>query len=132
MSKERRTVSIDPEVDDYLGQEGTCASTLVNKLVKQHMSGGASEEQILRFRLKQVKSQESELESRLENKRNERRELEQRLKQYTGFKEEIIADAEDALNPRMLQADNDAVKNWAQKADMSVADFIDEMESRLN
>lgn len=40
MSKQRRTVSLEVEVDEYLGQDGVNASDLVNRLVRHHMEYG--------------------------------------------------------------------------------------------
>lgn len=78
MNKERKSVTVDPQVAEHLSQTGTNASELVNKLVKQHMNGGAGENEILEFRISQVEGEISDLKSRLERKQEELSELQDR------------------------------------------------------
>lgn len=81
MSKERRTVTLEQDVDNYLARDGCNASELVNKLVKQHMNCGAGENQIVEFRLQQVRSEYDTARSKAERKKDEMEELERRKRE---------------------------------------------------
>jgi hypothetical protein len=71
MSKERRTVSLKPENDAYLSQDGVNASELVDSLVEQYRKGGTSESQVQQLRLRQLKSEAELHKQQLEAKRDE-------------------------------------------------------------
>jgi len=131
MSKKRRTVSLEEDVDRYLSQDGRNASELVNKLVKKHMNGGATEDEILEFRIQQVKSQREDLAGRLEQKDNELSTLkerkEQQEKQHTQEQREKIETMAEYLSVSELGSadqpfiDNDdsMVEDLADKANCS-------------
>jgi len=71
MSKKNISASVDEEVEAYLSQEHVNCSGLVNKLVKQHMNAGMTDNQIREFRERQVESEIEMLESQLETKQSE-------------------------------------------------------------
>jgi len=89
MTKQRRSVSVEEDVDEYLSREAINASALVNKLVKQHMHGGASKDEIREFRKKQVKSEYEEAVATARRKLEEYNELEDR-----GESEASVSDEE--------------------------------------
>jgi len=132
MSKERRTVSIPEEVDDHLSREGVNASELVAKLVKQHMNGGATQDQILEFRIKQVQSEVEDIRGRLERKERELEELKARRQEYHEQQQQEfqskLSDAREALSGVPLSIDNPAVQNWAEKLDLTPETLIDKLE----
>lgn len=132
MSKERRTVSIPEEVDDHLSREGVNASELVAKLVKQHMNGGATQDQILEFRIEQVQSEVEDIRGRLERKERELDELKARRQEYHEQQQQEfqskLSDAREALSGVPLSIDNPAVQNWAEKLDLPQEDLIDKLE----
>ena len=90
MSKQRRTVSLDRVVDDYLAREGVNASELVNKLVKQHMNGGATDDEIREFRIKQLESEYEDLASRTRRKLEELNEIRDRVEETQNRQEREI------------------------------------------
>jgi len=138
MSKKRRTVSLEPEVDEYLSQSGRNASELVNDLVKKHMNGGATEDEILEFRIQQVKSQREDLAGRLEQKDNELSTLkerkEQQEKQHTQEQREKIETMAEYLSVSELGSadqpfidnDNSTVQELAEKANCSPEELREE------
>jgi len=79
MSKERTSLSLDPEVASFLRQDRVNASGLVNTLVKQYINGTDTDRQMVKLRLQQVESELTDLTDRVENKQNERDRLESRL-----------------------------------------------------
>lgn len=132
MSEKRRiSATVDPEVKAYLQRDDVNCSGLINKLVKQHLSGGTTEEAMLRLRLEQVKSQRTELQERLDSKTTEEQTLEDRLEQLESSRESVLDDAEAVFNKDMLDVDNPAVEKWADDAEMTKDAFIDAMKTRL-
>lgn len=143
MSKKRRTVSLEEKVDAYLSQDGRNASELVNKLVKKHMSGGATEDEILDFRIEQVESEVNDLAGSLERKQNELSELKQRKEQHRTEKEtqqeEQIQKAAQALRVDELNTtgpyiatDEDVIKQEAEKVGCTVQELKDEAIRQYN
>lgn len=118
MSKKRRTVSLEESVDDYLDQDGRNASELVNHLVKQHMNGGASTDQILEFRIQQVESEVENISGELERKESELSELKDRKEQNQSEQQEeqqqAIEKAAQALRVDELESTGVYVANDAE------------------
>ena len=128
MTKKRTSLSLDPEVADYLSQEHVNASGLVNSLVKKHMNGGASEDMIRQFRIKQVQSELESIESQAQQKREELEKLQEIDEERQEEQQQKIKDAEEALSriPN-LTVDNPAVETWAEKCDMEPSELLDEV-----
>lgn len=131
MSKENISATVDPAVKEYLKRDDVNASGLVNKLVKQHMNGGAGEEWMFKFRMKQVESELSDLQGRLENKRNEYSQLEEQWKERQSEKEEVLDKAANALSKSDLEERNRKVQFWAGEADMTVDELTGALEGRV-
>lgn len=130
MSKERRAVSLDPEVDAFLAREEVNASGLVNDLVKRHMNGTDGEDALRELRKKQIRSEIESLENRAENKREE---LETIDAVESDAEEERKAELEDAIAkcegvPR--DADNPAIQAQAKRVGMTPEEFINELPER--
>jgi len=131
MSKERRTVSLDEDVDEFLGSEGVNASELVNKLVKNHASAGGDKQSMLELREEQLKSDISSLEGRVESKREELEAVQEQLSQYRDKREDRLQEAAESVKHVALEPDNPAVENWAGKLDMTEREFIQQVEQYL-
>lgn len=129
-NKENISATVDPDVSDYVGQDSVNTSGLVNKLLKQHMNGGADEEQILDFRIGQVQSEVDELEARLERKREELRELRERRSEKVEAKDDVVAEAAAVLSRDDLEYKNQKVGYWANQADMTKDELVAEIEER--
>lgn len=130
MSKERTSLSLDPEVAEYLRQDHVNASGLVNSLVEKHMNGGASEDMIREFRIRQVESELNNLEEQAQRKEEELDKLKEIDEERQDEISEIIEEAQKALsripNPTV---DNTAVQNWAEKCDMEPAELLREIDN---
>ena len=131
MTKERRTVSLEKDVEDYLASEGVNASELVNKLVKQHASAGGNERAMLELRKDQILSDINSLEGRIESKQEELERVQARLDEHESEKDQILSEATEALSITDLREENRKVEYWAEEMDMSVSEFIDRIEGRL-
>lgn len=130
MSKERRTVSLEPEVNDFLQEEGVNASQLVNKLVKNHATSGGDTRSMLELRAEQLRSDINELHGRVESKEDELERVESRLDEFRTEREKVLDEAAEALHGTTLEEDNPAVQNWAEQADVPVDELISEVEDR--
>jgi len=130
MTKERRTISIDEEVDDYLGSDGVNASELINKLVKSHASAGGDKRAMLELREEQLMSEVNGLENRLEGKREELESVRDRLSEFRSDSNEVVREAADELefHAVTLDPDNPAIQKWAEKADLPPEDFLDRLK----
>lgn len=144
MSKKRRTVSLEEKVDEYLSQDGRNASELVNKLVKKHMNGGATEDEILEFRIEQVESEVNELAGSLERKETELSELKERKEKRQAERsqeerEKIKTMAEHltvyelrSADTPIVKEDKDVQQDLAEKADCSIEELKDEAIRQYN
>lgn len=131
MSKDRRTVTLDPEVDDYLDREGVNASELVNKLVRNHMTAGGDDEAILQLRKQQIQSEIQELANRKETKKQEFEQVESKLSELSDDRGDVFDDAVDALTPSDLRAENHKVEWWANEANVTIDRLIQEVQDRI-
>lgn len=142
MSKERTSVSLDPEVAEYLSQNGTNASELVNELVKQHMNGGASEEQILDFRISQVESETESLKAQLERKEQELSELlgrkETLSEQEQKQEQETIQEAYEKARIKELNSgiyidtSDETLQYYADELEISLHELKQKLTQRYN
>lgn len=128
MSKERRTVTLDPDVDQYLDEEGVNASQLINHLVENHFTLGGDEIGMLRLREQQLESDITELESRLSSKRKELEQVQYRLDEHRDDQDSVLLEAAETLPPDVRTPDNPAVETWAKKANLPVSEFLDRLE----
>lgn len=127
MSKQRRTVTLDEDVDEYLGSEGVNASELVNRLVESHVTSGSGERAMLELRAEQLESDITELSSRLESKQSELAQVRDRLGDVQDKREDVVDEAREKLSNTPLKPDNPAVRRWAERAGMDVEAFIREI-----
>lgn len=111
MSKERRGVSLDPEVNDYLSREGVNASEKINQLVKQEMNAGTTEQAMLKLRLEQVRGEITNHEGELE-----------RLKQQ----EQDLLDRLDTLQEEQKQEKNQTLESVVEKFELVYLSSRDE------
>lgn len=128
MSKERRAVTLDPEIDTYLASEGINASQLVNRLVKNHKTAGGDEYTMLKLREQQVESEIEELHSRIDAKRDELELIQEQLDEYEEEQDELIDEAADAIDPHIRTPDNPAVENWADIVGVTPDELVRRLE----
>lgn len=132
MSKERRTVSLEKEVDDYLASEGTNASELVNQLVKNHVASGGDNKAMLELRESQLESEIGELESRVETKQDELDRVRAQLSEINNTREDALTEAIDVvsdLDDHQRVPNNAAVQTQAEKAGVTPQTLLDRVEN---
>lgn len=142
MSKKRKTFSLDEEVQEELAERDHLnASSLANEFFRQYLFQGEDTDAALQMRKKDLdreietlRQEQAHIESKIERKQDERENVKDMIRQrrLEGHKE--IQDFVDNVlnNPdEQLDVDNPAVKNYAQKANMTPQRFITEVEERL-
>jgi septal ring factor EnvC (AmiA/AmiB activator) len=130
MSKQNISATVDDDVGEYVSRDSINTSGLVNKLLRQHMNGGADKDQILEFRIDQVRGEIEELESRLQRKREEYQELQERRSEQVEEREDVIADARSALSREDLEYQNQKVAYWADQAGMEKGELVAAIRDR--
>jgi len=137
MTKNRRTVSIEEEIDARLDEPGINASGLVNCLLKNHFSDGGRKD-LLELRREQVQAELEELEARAESKREQLANIEEELEELRDERDERIAKADSniphtervAASEMQLQharTERDELKQQYEHAEQRVA----ELKARL-
>lgn len=130
MSKKRRTVSLEPEVDEYLSRPEVNASALVNELVSQHQNGGVNDDAVLRMREEQVESEVEHLKTRAEKKQEELDAIRDKREEKAETRSVELSEAFDVLeslnNRDKLEPTNAAVKTQAGKVGMTPEELINE------
>jgi len=97
MSKERVSASVDPEVAAFLSREDVNGSGLINKLVREHMNGGVSEDYLRKLREEQVQSEIESLNTRMEKKKDELRRIRDAEAEQEQAKQDAIDERLEAL-----------------------------------
>lgn len=128
MTKRRRSVSLEPDVHDYLSREEVNASALVNELVRRHMEGGMEDTAVLRLRKEQVKSEVDHLKARTENKMDELEQLENKLESCENQQQEELEEVREILEEVPHDPTNPAVKAKADNLDMTPEELLDALD----
>ena len=130
MSKQRVSASVDKEVHEYLSRDHINASGLINDLVENHMQTGGNRKAMLELREQQIKSKIDELEGTLEVKERELAEVQAELAEFRDHTDEVLDEAASALTGIDPDPENQAIKNWAEKADLSPDEFASRLQRR--
>jgi septal ring factor EnvC (AmiA/AmiB activator) len=93
MSKERISASVDPEVEEYLSQDGVNASGLINRLVKNHASAGDREKAMLQLREDQLESEIESMRAQLKQKEDELSDIRQRIDEMQPEADRVVQEA---------------------------------------
>lgn len=128
MAKERRTISIDPENEQYLSRPGVNASELINKLVSDYRAAGANEDLMLQLRAQQLESQINNLQSQLDTARQELDAVESSRSAIQPDVDAILAEAAEVIDADKRTVENPAVRNWAEKAQLDAETFLERLE----
>jgi len=127
MSKDRISATVDEEIAEFVSRDDVNTSGLVNKLLKQHMTAGTSEEQMLRMRLENVEDDIDDLESQLETKRERRSNIISKLEEYEQAQEQVILDAAEALDRTDFRAENQKLAYWVDETGLSKEELRDRL-----
>jgi len=128
MTKERRTVTLDPDVDEFLQKEGVNASELVNRLVEAHFTMGGDKLAMLEMREKQIESDIEELQARVESKEHELDQVQEQLSHLRNDKECVIQEAADVIPDEITSEQNGAVRRYADEAGISPSELLERID----
>ena len=127
MAKERRTVTLEREVDDYLAQDHVNASGLVNDLVKRHMNGDDANGAIREFRMNQLLEEANEYEMRAKRKREEVNRLQEVAKEKEATRDEEVQKVVEKLSGVERDPENPAIKRNADKLGITAQELLDKL-----
>jgi len=118
MSKENVSVTVDPDVAQYLDRPGVNTSGKINDLLKQEMNAGTSEKQMLELRQEQLEGEIESLESQLETKKKGLKNVQQRLGELDNEKEKQYEDDLRGVKKVPDDPETGYVQKIAEKYDM--------------
>jgi len=126
--KEHISATVDSDVKAYLSQDSINTSGLINKLVKKHMNGADSSEEMLKLRKSQLESQVKQLKSQQESVVEELELVNSELETLQSEKEDRYQEALDALEHVPWKESNPAIQKQADEVGMSPETLIEELE----
>lgn len=129
MSKERRTVSIDPDVHEYLGRTGVNASELVEELVQQHMKTNDKHTVALQVQINQKERELSSAEERVSELRQDLKELRSLRDRFESEQEDELAVALESLDGTPADPTNEAIINRANELGITPEELADELKA---
>lgn len=140
MSKDRRNVSLDPEVNDAI-DENRIFSELVNDWTRQYFVEGNTynvEKALLEDMLEHVEESRESMHDQVDEMHDElaaRFQSEIEHLDTVGYDEskQTGSDAQwekakDALENTPREPDNPAIRNWSQKLNVSPSDLIEALD----
>lgn len=130
MAKERTSISVDPDVYQFLQQPEINQSQLIQELVREYRENEERQVAALKLRLRQLKEDAESLEQRAKNKRQQAEEVAALLDDAKEAESEQLQEAREAmsgLNLEEINSDNPAIENWANKLDMEPTSLIDRL-----
>lgn len=134
MSKERRAVTVDSDLDNYLSNQPN-ASAVVNDALRAYVESGGAETAMLELRRDQLRSELRSVESRAENIRDELDRVESRLEDVRDEKqseyERRLSDAAEQIRVRNLDSDPGPVVDDDTERVRTMADQYDVDEADL-
>jgi len=128
VTKERRTVSISEENDEYLSDHPN-ASDLVDELVRKYRDGADKGTAAIEVQLEQKREELRAAKRDVERIEQNVAELEQLKAELSRTENAQIAEAKRELSSIEGELDptNPAVQNWAEKIGMTPAELIAEI-----
>ena len=127
VSKENISATVDPENAEFLAQEHINRSGLINKLVTQYRTGGATEDVIREFRIEQLEDDADDAEKKAERKRRRAAELKAAMTETEDREREDILDAAADIP---ASPENAWVVEHADDVDMTPEEFAREIADR--
>lgn len=126
MSKKVTSVSVDkPLKEEMEKREDVNWSAVVNEFLKEFVGSGESLEATLAVRRKQLEDELAEIRSEEERKERELERIRERLEERRESRQQVFDSfASLSLQQTRLDPSNDAVKNHAEKLDMTPQEFL--------
>lgn len=144
MSKQRRTFSIDEDIDNrFKQQEHLNASATVNKLLREYVAAGREPEAALNVRLREIETELQQkreemarVESHIERLEREKEDVAAKIREREKNQQKPIVDYADLVdghpNPEtLLDVNNEALQTHAERANMTPTRFLEKVEAEL-
>jgi len=138
--KTQISITVDPEVAEYLSQDGLNRSGFMNKAAREKIGLDTRNTEMLRFRLNQVREEREEAEQKAERKSKLEEKLEKQLEQQQQQEEqeteELWQEAKAAITVEeiggtpVITTKEEYVEQWAEKLDLSLDVFKDKIIAR--
>lgn len=128
MSKDRRGISISPEVNEYLSRDGVNASELVEKLVREHMKQGDTATAAIQVQLNQKKRELDRVQTEEEQLQRDIAELEELQRQLTTEESAELETHLETLRNTPADPTNPAIRNHANALDITPQALVRELE----
>lgn len=129
MTKDRRGISISPDVNEYLSREGVNASELVEKLVREHMRQGDTAVAAVQVQLNQKKRELDRVQTEEEQLQQDIAELEELQQQLSTEDSEELETHLETLKKTPADPTNPAIRNHAKVLDITPQALVRELES---
>jgi len=127
--KKVKSVNLDQDNAEYLSRQDN-ASALVDDLVEQYRTNGDRQTAALKLRREQKRRELEDARLTVERLENDLEEIDAMIDDAEDAEENVLDEAAEKLQATELTPDNPAVKKWADKADLSINTFIEELTAR--
>ena len=144
MSKQRRTFSIDEDIDKrFKQQEHLNASATVNKLLREYVAAGKEPEAALNVRLREVEAElqqkreeQARTQSHIERLEREKDDIAAKIRERESNQERPINEYTELVRnstnrDMMLDVENEALEKHAERANLTPTRFLEKVEARL-
>jgi len=130
MSEKKRTsITVDPDVYEFLKQPDVNQSGLINELVKQYRDNQDRQVAALELRVEHLEEEAKRDRENAQRKQQQAEEIRELLQDARQTEQTKLQEARNALENTPLKPDNPGVENWADKLDMSPTELIERLEN---
>lgn len=127
--KKRTSVSLDPEVYQFLSQSEINQSGLINDLVKEYKDNEKRQVAALKLRYKHLVQEAEEAEDKAEKKREQAEEVRELLDDAESQETSEIKDVAEKLESVPKKPENPAVKHQANKHNMTPEELLERIDN---
>jgi len=128
--KKRTSITVDPDVYEYLSQSEVNQSGLINELVKEYKDGRDRQVAALELRYRHLNQEREEHQEKAERKANQAQEVKELLEDARQSEMEGLDEAREVLGDipdDALTEDNAAVQNWAGKLGLDESTLLERL-----
>jgi predicted transcriptional regulator len=124
--RETRTVSLQPENDEYLKQQDN-ASAIVDDLITQLREGGDKTTAVVETQIEEKKLELEEARNRVERLERGLQDLRELRDSMQSQESAELQQAREALEDTPKEPTNDAVQHWAEKLGMAPQELLQQL-----
>ena len=129
MSRERISVTVDPENAAWLDEHCDNRSAFINDLLTRARNNeDAIDRVVARYRIEQLKREKATHQSQIEGIDEQLAELQDKVDRDEEKREVRLEEAKANLDDVPADPTNPAVQTWSEKLDMSPQELVSELE----